>query len=90
MKTVRKIRSRVLGCDVELPPGVRREEIGWILYNSTGDISYNPKRLNCDEIMFCIEHEDRKSGLTKLLSEARRRELLPKAEGGVVSARGRL
>ncbi|OPY62250.1 MAG: Chromosome-partitioning protein Spo0J [Pelotomaculum sp. PtaU1.Bin065] len=58
--------------------------VGWILHNSVGDINYdtNIPRLTDDELIHCLRHEERKSGLTKLMAEARRRGIqMPAAEG---------
>lgn len=68
-----KIRSRIFKTEVDLPAGVRHEEVGWILCNSADDVCYSPERLTHDELLFCLEHEDRSTGLAKLKREARKR-----------------
>lgn len=51
------------------------EAVGWILDNSCGDPNYdaNIPRLTDEELIFCLEHEDRKTGEDKLKKEAMKR-----------------
>jgi len=65
------------------------ERVCWILDNSCGDINYdaNIPRLTNDELTYCLEHEDRKSGMRKLLAEAKKRgtATLPRSMGMTTS-----
>lgn len=67
------IRSRKLKQEVNIPENVRREEVGWILCNSADDVCYSPCRLTYEELLFCLAHEDRSTGIAKLKREARKR-----------------
>ena len=48
--------------------------VKWILNCSVTDVGWDPKKLTDDELRYCIFKEKRKSGLTKLQAELRRRE----------------
>jgi len=54
--------------------------INWILNNSCSDVNYsgNIPHLTDEELIYCLKHEKRVSGLRKLQSEARKRGLLQK------------
>lgn len=64
------------GRSIELPKGIRREKIGWILRNSCTDINYRctVPELSLEELEFCLEHEKRVTGRRQLQSELRRRK----------------
>jgi hypothetical protein len=53
------------------------QNIGWILRNSCNDPNYdsNIPKLTDEELLYCIRNEHRKSGLRKLLREAKKRKL---------------
>lgn len=74
-------------CDewIEKPDAVEsdlkdREAVKWILNNSCGDNNYDPSRLTDEELMFCLEHEERKSGMKKLVAESMKRGFHKKPE----------
>lgn len=63
------------------------KNVDWILNNSVTDPNYDNvlPRLTNEELLYCLDRERRKSGLTKLRAEARRRGLNLKtlqSEGG--------
>jgi len=64
------------GRSIELPEGIRRNKIGWILRNSCTDINYRTTvpELTVQELEFCLEHEKRVTGKKQLRSELRRRK----------------
>jgi len=64
------------GQSIELPEGIRRNKIGWILRNSCTDINYRTTvpELTVQELEFCLEHEKRVTGKKQLRSELRRRK----------------
>jgi len=64
------------GQSIELPEGIRRNKIGWILRNSCTDINYRTTvpELSVQELEFCLEHEKRVTGKKQLRSELRRRK----------------
>ncbi|GBF35432.1 chromosome partitioning protein ParB [Desulfocucumis palustris] len=68
--------------------------VGWILNNSCGDINYNTNipLLTDEELIYCLEHEDRTSGMQKLLREAKKRGMdkkpSPKTEADVGAGPG--
>lgn len=67
------IISRRYMKNVKLPPDVSKEAISWSLHNSVDDPGYQPAKLTNAELIFCLEHEIRKTGLAKLKREAKKR-----------------
>lgn len=58
------------------------DNTGWILHTSCDDINYKSAvpRLTDEELIFCIDREDRVTGLKRLKAEAKRRGLITKEE----------
>jgi hypothetical protein len=55
--------------------------INWVLCNSTSDINYKDAipKLTDAELRYCLANEPRKSGLTRLEREAKKRNLQARA-----------
>lgn len=55
-------------------------DVKWILNCSVGDCNWNPKALTHAELKYCLHKEKRRSGVTRLQAELRRREKAKEAK----------